>query len=308
MSNYEADSNNSNSKRAGLITALIIALLAAIGLGGYFWKGNKDMSDMQLEAKRLIEEKNQQITQMQADLSIFKGRNTQLDSLIVASSYQLELKSKSLDSMIRVGKISRQELSKFKSENARLGDFKKRYLAQIDSLIRANESLKLENTGLKTEVADARNKNEKITQENVDMFNRLSTAAILKATTVVSQGVRFRSSGKELDSKRSRNVEKIKTCFTLQENRVSQKGYRDVIVRIIDPSGVTLYVEEEGSGRFLVEGSQALYTKKASIDYQGTDTPVCIYFAKGSDYAEGNYKIEVYSDGYKIGEGALELK
>ena len=50
-----------------------------------------------------------------------------------------------------------------------------------------------------------------------------------------------------------------------------------------------------------------IYTKK-TIDFAQEAQEVSIYWNKGSEFAKGKYKAELYADGFKIGSSEFELK
>ena len=57
------------------------------------------------------------------------------------------------------------------------------------------------------------------------------------------------------------------------------------------------------------EGIEKPYTKKVQINYvQGQKEPVSVEWTQNSDFQTGNYKIEIYNNGFKIGEGTRSLK
>ena len=51
------------------------------------------------------------------------------------------------------------------------------------------------------------------------------------------------------------------------------------------------------------------YTKKVQINYvQGEKQPVTVEWTQNSGFQTGNYKIEIYNNGFKIGEGVRSFK
>lgn len=288
-----------------LVIGLSILLILLIGGLFYIWNQKKSLED---EANRIIKEKNEQIMAAKQQLQIFKGKNAQLDSLIEVQYAQLDSRSNSIDSLIRRGRISQSRLYRVQKENKRLGNLTTQYLGQIDSLIEANERLKAENLNLQQEVSSERKRTTSLMDENAQLFNTVEKGKILKADKVNLTGVRFRSNGKEIVASRAEKVEQIKVCFKILSNKMTEQGNKDIMIRIIGPGGSTLYLEEAGSGKFLAEGIETLYTKKKSIKYQNQDIDACIYFKNSIAYQAGTYEAKIYSDGYLIGEGYFSLR
>jgi hypothetical protein len=108
-----------------------------------------------------------------------------------------------------------------------------------------------------------------------------------------------------VETKKSSSVTKIKTCFTVLENAVVNKGTKDAYIRILAPDGAVLTTSTES---FMYNGQATLYTTHETFDYDNNKTSVCVYSDKGSPLSKGNYTIEIYSGGNIIGTTSLALK
>lgn len=141
--------------------------------------------------------------------------------------------------------------------------------------------------------------------ENTVLSKRVAAASVLKTTSVKSSGVRYKNSGRETETNKASSVQKIKTCFTILENTVTTAGSKDVFVKITAPDGSVM---TNNSETFTVGGQASLYTVKDSFDYDNKETNMCIYWEKGSPFAQGKYTIEVYCEGTMIAGTSVELK
>jgi hypothetical protein len=81
-------------------------------------------------------------------------------------------------------------------------------------------------------------------------------------------------------------------------------------MRVLDPDGAMLYDSAVGSGNFDLFGKESTYTTKKDIQFQNNGQGVEIIYGRGTaiQYREGHYKIELYSEGFKIGEGSFDIK
>ena len=122
--------------------------------------------------------------------------------------------------------------------------------------------------------------------------------------------MRGKSSGKESETDNAKKAEKLKVCFDVPENLVADPGEKTFLVRIISPEGTTMAVQSSGSGTFMVAGSgeQRQYTTSTTIDYDQKPKNVCTYWQQTTPYAQGNYTVEVYQDGYLLSTKKFELK
>lgn len=179
---------------------------------------------------------------------------------------------------------------------------------QIDSLKQANARLTDENTLVKAEVETEKGKNSELTKVNTKLSEKVAIGSILKASDLFATGVFFKSNGeKEKTTTKAKKVEKIRTCFKLNENRVVDKGTKDVFLRIIAPDGKVLTQGDE-SAKFTYNGEDVLYSVKKDIYYDNKEADMCIYASKGMNLVPGNYTIEVFADNQLIGSTVLELK
>ncbi len=106
-----------------------------------------------------------------------------------------------------------------------------------------------------------------------------------------------------------RKVNKLVIGFDVA-NRIAQTGQTDVYVCITGPDGKPISVPALGSGTFTSrdEGDK-VFTAKVPVDFeQGKTKSVQFAWKQNSEFQRGNYKIEIYHNGFKIGEGTRELK
>ena len=69
-------------------------------------------------------------------------------------------------------------------------------------------------------------------------------------------------------------------------------------------------MEALGSGMFTTrDGEQKTFTQKVSVNYsQGQKQTVSFDWKQNTPFQIGNYKIEVYHNGFKIGEGVRAFR
>ena len=101
----------------------------------------------------------------------------------------------------------------------------------------------------------------------------------------------------------------MKVSFDIDENRITQSGVKEIYVNIIAPDGSVIVVPE-GSATFTTrDGVQKSATKKIEVEYQqGERKQVQIELAKAQSFLPGDYKIEIYNNGFKIGEAVRSFK
>ena len=80
------------------------------------------------------------------------------------------------------------------------------------------------------------------------------------------------------------------------------------MIRIIDENGQVLFDVTRGSGTFIYNGKEEFYTAAQEVLFDNTRQKLAFIYEKGSEYAEGAYTLEIYTDDYMIGRGEFVVR
>jgi len=178
---------------------------------------------------------------------------------------------------------------------------------EITKLKEINTALLSENTNLKT---DKNVLSDSINQLNVskdELASKVAIASQLKAENIQILGVNKR--GKERESPfKSRQAEKLKVVFNIAENNVAPIEGKNILIRIVDGNGQVIFDVSRGSGTFMWNGKEEFYTANQEILFDNTKQQLTFEYEKGSEFEEGIYTLEVYTDDYKMGVKDFEVK
>lgn len=178
---------------------------------------------------------------------------------------------------------------------------------EITRLKTVNTELLSENTTLKTEKNILGDSINRLAQTKEELASKVVIASQLKAENVRIVAVNER--GKERESPfRNRQVGKIKVDFNLAENNVAPVEGKKIMIRIIDDNGQVLFDVARGSGTFMFNGKEEFYTAAQEVLFDNTRQKLTYIYDKGSEYAPGNYTLEIYCDDYKMGTGQFSVK
>ena len=138
----------------------------------------------------------------------------------------------------------------------------------------------------------------------------INVGSTLHASNFTIVGINEKSSGKEKETSTAKRVDKLRISFDLDENLIAQSGKKDIYVCITSPDGTPVAVEALGSGKFTTrEGQDKIYTQKLEVNYtQNKRQNISFDWKQNSNFNTGNYKIEVYNNGFKVGEAVKPLK
>ncbi len=301
-----------NTYGAILTGGLLVALL---GTWGYIiWDKNKTIQKTQTLATQVTtsdsskNELQREFNDATMRLDMLKTSNSRADSLIKTKDKDIDDLKMKVQNILNNKNATASQLADARTMIAQLKTNIDTYTAEIEKL--QGEKVKLtEEKRVVTEEKETVTKNydsaKTVIKEKEDVIDVGST---LQAFNFNIVGLHERGN-KEKETTTARRVDKLRITFDL-ENRIAASGSKDVFVCITAPDGTAVAVEALGSGKFVTrDGVEKLFTKKVQINYQqGEKQTVTVEWKQNSDFQTGNYKIEVYHNGFKIGEGIRTFK
>ncbi len=178
---------------------------------------------------------------------------------------------------------------------------------EIEKLKSVNKELLTENTTLKTQKNVLGDSINRLSQSKDELATKVEIASQLKLENF--RIVALNDRGKERTSPfKSRQVEQLKVEFNIAENNVAPIEGKKIMIRVIDENGQVLFDVARGSGTFLINGKEEFYTAAQEILFDNTKQKLSFLYDKGSEYAEGTYNLEVYTDDYMMGSGQFVVK
>lgn len=293
--------------RKGIVIIVITILLGTNGLllWQFFDKKNSlDLANQTIVTTTAEKDALQvQLNQFKAEYEKIKSENAGLQNQLSEKDEEIKAKVAEIQTLIRLGGPS--QIAKAKAELAKLKEMNDIYSANIDSLKMITVQLQQENQSLSSNLSQEMSKNENLSAENSRLYSKVTAGSVLKAENIVTQGLRYRTTGKQILTVKAKQVQTIRTQFDLAENKVIDRGRVDIYVRVTGPDGMVMSVDKE---TFKAGGKDLSYTVKESVEYNNTSTPVQVMWAKGSEFVQGKYKIDIYHLGQQIGTSEIELK
>lgn len=312
----------------------IVAIIGLLGLNAYQWFVNSQLKTQhELQQTNMVEletinaELNQDYDTALANLEEMRGDNKEMNDLIDSQKEELTAQKKKISNLI----WTKRELTKAKEEMKLLNQNAADYLAEITRLKAENENLastnltlRGNNEALSVEVANERKAKEEISQaravlasekeklanSNEKLATKVDMANAIKINFLEVSGFSVSSDGKLKSKSRARNIDLIRTCFTTETNLVTPAGKKKFFIRIINPQGETVAVENSGSGVLTnkLDNTQVRYTTSGTVEYNNEDTNACIDWTLPNRLGKGMYGIELYENGFQVGTGSFKMK
>lgn len=320
---------NSNEENAGTWKAIALILgLISLGLGYMVWDTKNEVTQSQNNYQMKLDEtvaQRMKLDSISAQLDIKITEVNQLggkvdDLLLIKEQLEKDkaaLKSNNISAGALQSKIRNYEsiltqkdalIAKLKAENQELLSSNTDLGTQVQTLNANNTELQGQKASLETERTGLNEKVNIYTAENKKLSEKVSMAAALRATNVKVYGITSGGREKDKTAYRAKKVDKIKIAFNLPANNLTTQEAKEVIIRLLGPDGAIISDEATGSGIFTYNGQQTVFTTKQNVNYTNSNQLAEIIYSRNQKYASGKHNIELFSEGYKIGEGSFEVK
>lgn len=307
MDSQDRSEYNEQGPKKGIVIIVITILLGTNGLllWQFFDKKNRlDIANQQVMTTTAEKDALQmQLNQFKNEYEKLKSENAGLQNQLTERDEQIKAKVAEIQKLILLGGPA--QIARAKAELARLKEMNDKFVSQIDSLNKINAELQAQNQTLTSDLSQERSRIQNLTAENSRLSSKVMAGSVLKAINIVTEGIRMKSNGNEVLTNKARQVQKVRTSFTLSENKVIDRGPVDIFLRVIGPDGFVMTSNQES---VKVNGQDLQFTSKQVVDYNNSDTNVQMTWAKGSQFVKGKYNVEIYHSGSIIGQSAIELK
>ncbi|GEM52974.1 hypothetical protein F0358_03005 [Empedobacter brevis] len=301
-----------------IIAVLAVALLLAIGYIVYSKEANaKNSIEMQSDINDLERSREilkQELRIVRADFDDAKTRVVKKDSSL---SYQDRLileKQKEIQAILNKEDITGDELNRAKRLITSLQADIKVYKEEIVRLKDENKKLTNKNTELTSQnsnLTDQKQAVETHLNEEKESHQNLikETNSTLSISNYTITGLRVKSSGKEIETTRARRIDKVRVSFDLDKNLNATSEIKELYVTVYKPNGEIGKFKGANSGETtLRSGSSIDYSDRVKVDYNNMSGSRVTFDWVDYDFPKGEYKIDIYQNGYKVGQNVITLK
>ncbi len=279
-----------------IVITLSVVAAVLLGVLVFVWASKQKLvKDLRIEKEDLTTE----LIALQNDYATLTSTNQAInDSLDV----EREKVGQLIERLQKTEATNRSKIRQYEKELGTLRSIMKGYIVQIDSLNTLNISLRQQATEARQEAEESRKQYDELVTTTEALSAKASAGAVVKARGVVLSAI----NASNRDTDRSSRVEKLRTCLSLIENSIAEKGPRVIYIRVKGPDGILMTGDQQRI--FTVNEEEMIYSASREVDYQGEEVEVCIYFASGQGFVKGIYNVEVYSSETKLGSADLLLR
>ena len=314
--NYPSATPTTVPQRSSNSKNIVIGLLAVALLGSWAYFLMKiNRSDKEILSK--TEEGVHYMSQRDSLESLYKFTLDKYDSVTVANN---DLSGKLTGKQTEISKLKAEINSILKKKNATSSELARAKTlieelnGQIETLQAENARLTGENQTLTTEKAqlitekDTLQANLTTTQAEKKVLEQtVDVGSTFSASNIAIIPINEKNGGKEKETTTAKKVDKLVVSFDV-ENRITKSGPADMYVMVTAPDGKVISTENVGGTFTTREEGDKTFTSKITVNYeQGKRQNVQLPLVQDK-FQTGDYKIQVYHNGFKIGEGVRTLK
>ena len=203
---------------------LLGLLILVTGLAIYLALQNRELKQSLVdcgEATETVTDEKVEVMRNLQDLASeydsLMGDNDSINTELVAQKEKI-------DNLLAEAKSNKWSLYKLKKEAATLREIMKGYVRTIDSLNTENVELRAENQVVKSELGATKDKNKELLETKAELENKVRLGAKLSALNLIVDGLKIRKSNVHKETSKADRAEKLRACFTIDENEVTEQG------------------------------------------------------------------------------------
>jgi hypothetical protein len=301
----------SGSSKVVVIIALLLLVAADVFLLYQLFNKNDEIKGQAVQIKSLNHTKDSlivEINTLQQQIDDLKKQLQQSGDASVEKEAEIAKLQAQLNNAKRaVYSGDPKMMAMAKKEMEKAVQLKKQYESEVIAAREERDAEKLKNQSLLDSLNAERQNGDKLKKDKGLLSKKIKEGSALKADAVGANPIQVKKSGKEVVTAKAKRVSKVKVCFKLQQNLVTEAGPKTIYMRVLGPERSV--ITSNANETFNFDGDKLSYTERKEVQYDNKDTDVCISWKKGgTEYAKGNYTVELYESGVQIGKGSFLLK
>jgi len=310
-SNTTTTTTRKSSYKNAVIGVLAVALVAVSGYLVYAkTDSNKVIEQQETTIAKVSDEKGDLQTSFDASLARLDSMstaNTGLQSELASKNSEITKVKAEIRTILNKKNATASELARAKTLISSLNGKIAEMEAEVARLTEENTNLNNDKVVLTQEKTKLTEDLTTTTTAKMELEKKVDVASTLNASNISITPINIKNNGKEKVSSTAKRVDKLVVRFDVS-NRIAQPGQTDLYVLVIGPDGQPISTDAASTFTTREEGDKS-FTAKLPVELETAKTKnVEFAFAPGSNFMQGMYKIQIYQNGFLIGESNKELK
>ena len=284
-----------------------IVLLISLVVYSFKTHESQNRLDEEFRKEKLILQ--QELDQIVADYKKMSVKKKGLSRRIITSiNKMIALK----DSIKDIKKGNYDKLVKYSLKVTQLERENRKLMLKADKLHQENAKLQAENNTVRKKLRAHKKSQESLAKINEGLINeekqlreKIGVAANLEIGNVSVSTYREKSNGRYTSTTKSRKTDAFKIKFDLLENELAEMGERDIFIQILDKNNEVILSEKNQGDN----GSEMAYNDYIRVNYENQKLGIVSLISVDRNYIQkGDYKVHVYINDAKAGEGKIRLR
>lgn len=225
-------------------------------------------------------------------------------------SQQLELEKRNVENLIEVVNASKNatsfQIQVYRKQFSALKTALETKVMEIKNLKSQNKNLLSEIESQNVVMYKQRAENDTLVAKQKKMESTLKDASKLVSSNFKVVAVRENNSGKEFETTKAKNTNKLKVSFSILGNSIAKVGKRVFYIQILDQKNSVL-----GENKLIEFGNDKalVYSFIVAVDFQGK--PVNVYGVLNSEenlFRKGTYFVNFFDKQEIMGSDSITLE
>jgi predicted nuclease with TOPRIM domain len=306
---------NTNNNRTG--KNVLIGVLAAglLGTWGYFlWDKNKNNEKLQITETQSVSYMSQRDSlkimydDAEMRLDSITGANNSLQGEKSELQKQIDANKAEIKRILNDKNATAADLKRARNMIANLNNQIAGLEAEVARLTGENQELSASNVQLTQEKSDLEMNLQSTSTQKEELERTVDVASTFSASNIQITPVNEKRSGKEKSTSTAKRVDKLVVSFDV-ENRIAKSGPADMYIVVTAPDGKVITDAALNSATMTTRtDGDKQFTTNIPVEYQQGTRKNIQFPIRQSDFQTGDYRIEIYHNGFKIGESVRSLK
>lgn len=289
--------NTLNYILGAVVVLLIAGLLTLFIRNGHQQEVINELSEEFELEKEALQDDYSQLALQYEDYGIRISNDSLAELLDIERNKNLQLVEE-----IQTLKINNaRRLNELRKELETARSVMRSFVVQIDSLNRLNTRLQNENAKVTRQFEVAQQTVADLTRENNDLTEKVILASKLEARDICV----ITMTDKGRSTTRIGRIALIEFQAVISKNISAEVGEKPIYMRILQPDDTPLV--KEGNAWFDFEGQQLQCSAWRSIEFDGEEQPIDLYWTVEEFLQAGTYRADFFADGYQIGSREFTL-
>lgn len=286
------------SNRKFVIALIVVISVILLGILVLFILQNRQMNEI---VTSFNEDKQDLMGEYQELVYQYDSLIPQNDSILLRLEIEQQKVVQLMEELETVKVTNSSKIREYEKELSTMRKVMKHYVFQIDSLSRLNEELRQENKKVSQRFEEATQTVSILEKEKETLVKKVEIASQLEASNFSVEMMNQRGR----TTRRLSKAVKIEICFDLSKNISAPVGEKPIFLRITAPNNEVLIKNPDQT--FKYQDKDILYSIMRVVEYESEAMRVCGFWKIEEFLFEGEYRVDVFADGYLIGQATFEL-